>query len=51
MSLASNFNGFETRTRPIYQMPTKDGKIIKIPEELNKKGIPSLWGSPNAWTL
>lgn len=51
MSLASNFNGFETRTRPIYQMPTKDGKIIKIPEELDKKGIPSLWGSPNAWNL
>lgn len=51
MCLASNFNGFETRTRPIYQMPTREGKVIKISEELEKKGIPALWGSPNAWTL
>lgn len=51
MCLASNFNGFETRTRTIYQMPTKEGKIIKISEELEKKGIPALWGNPNAWTL
>jgi hypothetical protein len=32
-------------------MPTKEGKIIKISEELEKKGIPALWGNPNAWTL
>lgn len=31
-------------------MPTKEGKIIKISEEFEIKGIPALWDSPNAWT-
>lgn len=51
MSIATNFNGFEIRTKPIYQMPTDKNETIKIPEELEKKGIPALWGLPNMWTL
>ena len=51
MSIATNFNGFEARSRPIVQMPTKNNEIITIPEEIEKKGIPALWGLPNAWTL
>ena len=51
MSIATNFNGFEARSRPIFQMPTKDNEIITIPEEIEKKGIPALWGLPNSWTL
>ena len=34
MSLASDFNGIQTRERPIYQMPTKNGKIIKLSKEI-----------------
>lgn len=47
MSIATNFN----RSRPIVQMPTKDNEIITIPEEIEKKGIPALWGLPNFWNL
>jgi hypothetical protein len=36
MSIATNFNGFEIRTKPIYQMPTDKNETIKIPEEIEK---------------
>ena len=51
LSIATNFNGFEIRSRPIYQLPMEGNKIIKIPEEIETKGIPSLWGLPNSWSL
>lgn len=37
MSIATNFNSFEARSRPIIQMPNKDNEIITIPEEIEKK--------------
>jgi len=51
MSIATNFNGFEARSRPIYQLPTDKNETIKIPEEIEVKGIPALWGIPNSWNL
>lgn len=52
MCLASNFNGFESRTRPIFHYPLLDGgKVVKIPEDVEKYGIPSLWGLPDSWEL
>ena len=52
MSLSSNFNGFETTTRPIFHLPMKeDGSVVKIPEDVEKKGIPALWGLPGGWDL
>ncbi len=51
MSIATNFNGFEARSRPIVQMPFGNNEIIKIPEELEIKGIPALWGIPKSWNL
>ena len=51
MSVATNFNGYEFRTRPIIQMPMKNNEVVNIPEEIEKKGIPALWGIPNTWKL
>ena len=51
MSIATNFNGFEARQRQIFQMPLDDGNVIKIPNELEKHGIPALWGIPNMWDI
>ena len=51
MSVATNFNGYEFRTRSIIQMPMKNNEVVNIPEEIEKKGIPALWGIPNTWKL
>ena len=52
MCAASNFNGFESTTRPIFHLPMKkDGFIVKIPEDVEKNGIPALWGLPGGWDL
>ena len=49
MCIATNFNGYEFRNRPIIQMPMKNNEVVNIPEEIEKKDIPALWGIPNTW--
>ncbi len=52
MSLCTNFNGFESRTRPIFHLPLQDTKeIVKLPSDIERHGIPALWGLPGAWDL
>ena len=52
MSLCTNFNGFESRTRPIFHLPLQDTKeTVKLPSDIEKNGIPALWGLPGTWDL
>ena len=52
MSLSCNFNGFESRTRPVFQLPLEGTrKVVKLPLDIEKNGIPALWGLPNTWDL
>ncbi|ELP85228.1 ornithine decarboxylase, putative [Entamoeba invadens IP1] len=49
ISMASNFNGFESRFSKIYTLPSDDRKSVKIPEDLEKYSVPALSGRPGEW--
>ena len=47
MSLATNFNGFESRNHEIYQLPGTELKTpIELPEDIVKYSVPAYAGMP-----
>ena len=52
MSLAVNFNGFESRNHKIYELDGTQLKApVQLPEDIVKYSIPALAGMPGQWTL
>ena len=52
MSLAVNFNAFESRNHKIYELDGTQLKApVQLPEDIVKYSIPALAGMPGQWTL
>ncbi|ELP95249.1 ornithine decarboxylase, putative [Entamoeba invadens IP1] len=49
ISLATNFNGFQSREHDVYVMKNKDINKITLPEEIEKNSIPALMSHTAHW--